>query len=182
MPRFARPPAVLALALGLLVFAACDGDGSGDADEGGDTTTGGELDEAAIVSEALGYPSFERINADPYPSAHGAAASINVFVPSEYAAAYRALDPDDPDATASFPDGTLVVKEHLDGEGEPAGVTIMYKAAGFDPDRNDWWWANASLDGTINDGGMVDYCIACHEPRADADWLFGVPADQQSAP
>ena len=48
---------------------------------------------------------------------------------------HRAVDPEDPDAVAAFAEGTLFVKEHLDGEGMPAGMTIMYKGPpGYDPE------------------------------------------------
>lgn len=156
-----------------------DSETGSDSETGTDTDTGGAVDEQAIVDMALGYADFERINQDAFASAHGLADTVNVWVPSAYAEAYRAIDPDDPEASAELPAEALIIKEHLDADAQPVGLTIMYKAEGFDPERNDWWWANLDLDGTVNDGGMVDYCISCHEPRAQADWLFGVPVDNQ---
>ena len=37
----------------------------------------------------------------------------------------------------------------------------------------------ASIDGQLNDQGAVGYCITCHTPRAEADWVFGVAPDLQ---
>ncbi|NVB37279.1 cytochrome P460 family protein [Pseudenhygromyxa sp. WMMC2535] len=183
------PASIVALCL-CLAAGACVGEGArdgdegegGSADEGVDESGGepGEPDAAALVDQALGYPDFERINAAPFASQHGLAASVNVWVPAQYADAYRAIDPDDAEATADFPAGAMIVKEHLDDMGEAVGVTIMVKAeAGYDPEHDDWWWGNADLEGNISDAGVVGYCVSCHEPRAAADWLFGVaPADQ----
>lgn len=177
-----RPlPALLAL-LPLLLLLGCEGGGDeAETDNGGESETVGEasIDEAAVVAQAIDYASFEAINA-PASSAHGLADTVVVWVPPAFAAEYRAVDPDDPDASAAFAPGTLFVKEHLDAEGAPAGMTIMYKGpAGYDPDSGDWWWAQAELDGTLNDAGAVGYCIACHSPRAGADWVFGIAADEQ---
>ena len=187
-----------------VLLAACAGDDGGqsrddeqgdseaddgseaDADSGADddgTDTGEEpaVDEQAVVEQALGYADFERINAEPLPSLHGLAELVNIWVPAELADDYRALDPEDDEQQASFPAGALIVKEHLDASGEPVGMTLMFKAEpGYDPERRDWWWGGAQLDGTLTASGRVDFCIGCHSPRSSADWLFGVASDDQS--
>lgn len=166
------------LALLPALLFACDAGGD-EAETNSGETGEPSVDEDAIVAEAVNYASFEQISA-PTPSAHGLADTVVVWVPPEFAAEYRALDPEDPDDMASFAEGTLFVKEHLDSEGAPAGMTIMYKGPpGYNPDAGDWWWAQADIDGTLNDAGMVGYCMACHSPREGADWVFGIPADEQ---
>jgi hypothetical protein len=173
--------ALLALCCGPSLVA-CDGGGDGDSETGTDTSDTGEpsVDADAVAAAAVDYPSFERINATAAASQHGLADTVNIWVPSEHAAMYRTIDPGDPNATASFPPGTLIVKEHLDDVAEPLGMTIMFKGpAGYDAAHGDWWFGNASIDGVLNDQGAVGYCITCHEPRADADWLFGVAPELQ---
>ncbi|KIG13446.1 hypothetical protein DB30_08073 [Enhygromyxa salina] len=178
---------MLALCCGLSL-AACDGSGdgetAGEAETGTETEAGetGEpsVDAEAVAAAAIDYGSFEQINAVAAASQHGLADTVNIWVPSEYAGMYRSVDPGDPNATASFPAGALIVKEHLNANAEPVGLTIMFKGpAGYDAEHGDWWWANASLDGELNDQGAVGYCIGCHTPRADADWVFGVAPDLQ---
>ena len=176
-----RPFSVLVTLLPLLMLLGCDGGGDEGEGSAGESETVGEagIDEDAVVAQAVDYANFEQISA-PAPSAHGLADTVVVWVPPAFAAEYRAVDPDDADASAAFAPGTLFVKEHLDAEGTPAGMTIMYKGPeGYDPDNGDWWWAQADVDGTLNDAGAVGYCIACHSPREGADWVFGIPADEQ---
>ena len=167
------------LTLALACLAACttactDDTGDESSDEFG-------VDEDDIASDAADYASYERVTATSLPSQHGLAATVHVWVPADVEADYRALDPADPDASASFEPGTLLIKEHLDAEGMPAGLTVMFKGEpGYDPDSGDWWWGNLAVDGTINDSGAISYCIDCHEPRSGADWVFGVAAADQS--
>lgn len=162
-----------------LALLGCEAGGGGE--DGAGETGSASVDEDAIVTAALDYSSYEQIDAAAMASAHGLADTVHIWVPPDHAPAYRAVDPDDAEASAGFDPGTILVKEHLDAGGESVGLTVMYKGEpGYDPEHGDWWWGNLALDGTINDGGAVDYCIACHEPRADADWVFGVAPEDQS--
>ena len=166
------------LVMVVLSLAACDGGGD-DGDSAGETGEPG-VDADAVVADALNYASFEKINAVAAGSQHGLADTVNIWVPSEYAGLYRSIDPADPNASASFPAGALIIKEHLDANAEPVGMTIMYKGpAGYDAQNDDWWWGNASLDGVLNDQGAVGYCIGCHMPQAATDWVFGVAPELQ---
>lgn len=173
-------------------LAACSDDSNAE-DEAGETGDGSEtedtgdagdegVDAEAVVSEALGYASFVQVNASSEASQHGLADTVNIWVPQAHEAAFRAIDPADAETPVEpFPAGTLIVKEHLDAEAAPVGMTIMFKGPeGYDPEHGDWWWGNANIDGTIVDQGAVDYCIACHTPRAHADWLFGLAPEDQS--
>ena len=170
-----------------LLLAGCDAKpGSDDVlgeSESGSETGDPSVDEAAVVASALDYTSFVRINQSAFASQHGLAKTVNVWVPAEHAVRYRELDPAASGPIEAFPAGALIVKEHLDAQASPIGLTIMFKAQpGFDPERADWWWGNAKLDGTLIDAGSVDYCIGCHGPRSENDWLFGIAADQQTPP
>ena len=76
----------------------------------------------------------------------------------------------------SMPVGAIIVKENFMGDGTHAATTVMYKAGGFDPAHNDWWWLKRDADGTIaaegGPGGMAQMCIACHMGKTDNDYIF----------
>ena len=152
------------------------GDGDGDGDPAG-------IDEAAIIAEAMGYQSWVLINAAPFVSAghDGGTATVNIWVPQDLAAQYKAIDPANPVETA-FPEGSIIVKEHLDDMGVATAGTIMYKGpAGYSEGSGDWWWGVGDvLGGTLdNSGPDVAGCIGCHSAVPTTDWVFGVPpADQ----
>lgn len=75
-----------------------------------------------------------------------------------------------------MPLGAIIVKENFMADGTHAATTVMYKAAGFDPEHNDWWWLKRDADGTIaaegGAEGMAQMCIGCHGGRADNDYIF----------
>lgn len=76
--------------------------------------------------------------------------------------------------TGSLPVGSVIVKENL-GESDTDKAnswTIMWKVTGFDPDHNDWFWANITPEGVVNAEGKVDGCIACHSGAQDNDFVF----------
>jgi hypothetical protein len=91
----------------------------------------------------------------------------------------------------SYSDGAIIVKEnHMPGEtdisqmeaqapvegfeGNLAALTFMVKVADYNPEAGDWFWASAAPDGTINDAGKVEMCIACHSQATDRDYVFNV--------
>ena len=65
------------------------------------------------------------------------------------------------------------------------GVTKIFvmekRAAGYDPDNGDWYYAFAKPDWTLLGEGMdgkVQYCVGCHDAgAAENDYVYGVPAD-----
>ncbi|MDG6242821.1 MAG: cytochrome P460 family protein [Methanolobus sp.] len=71
-----------------------------------------------------------------------------------------------------MPYETMVVKEGFNSDRELIGVYLMYKAEGFDPDHNDWFWASYSPDGDVQAEGKVPGCINCHERRKNIDYIF----------
>ncbi|KIG13629.1 hypothetical protein DB30_07837 [Enhygromyxa salina] len=158
------------------------GDGDGDPTGDGDGDPGG-VDEAAIIAEAMGYQSWVLINAAPFMSAghDGGMATVNVWVPPDLAAQYKAIDPANPMAT-EFAEGSIIVKEHLDDMGMPAAGTIMYKGPpGYSEGSGDWWWGMGNVLGgeLASSGPDLAGCIGCHSPQTTTDWVFGVPpADQ----
>ncbi|NJK31444.1 MAG: cytochrome P460 family protein [Deltaproteobacteria bacterium] len=177
---FKHTPSFALALVATLALAGCPAD-DGDDEVGDETGEPPTIDEAAVVASALDYADgLTLINAAPFASAHEAGIDVNVFVDPVNVAAYAALDPNDP-GPADFPEGTLVVKEHL-VEGSATEITIMYKGpAGFDPEHRDWWWGVATLDGTVQASGAgVATCIGCHESVAESDYLYGVDPGNQN--
>lgn len=135
------------------------------ATDGADGTSSGAapFDEAEVIEQGSQYATMlVQINADPFPSQHGLAATVNVFVDPANADLYRMLDPAAP-AELDFPEGALVVKEHLDADGNPDGFLMMYQGPdGYDPDAHDWFWARVDGTGATKETGAVGFCIDCH--------------------
>lgn len=72
----------------------------------------------------------------------------------------------------SMPAGAIVVKENYMPDSTLAAVTVMYKARGYDPERNDWFYVKRLADGTVEAAGRVEGCQNCHGTRSANDYLF----------
>ncbi len=74
----------------------------------------------------------------------------------------------------SLPDGSIIVKENVGTNSEvtEAAITVMWKVMGFDPDNNDWFWANMTPEGRIVSEGKVAACAACHSGARANDFVF----------
>jgi hypothetical protein len=72
----------------------------------------------------------------------------------------------------AMPVGAIVVKENYMPDSTLAAITIMYKAEGYNPDFNDWFFVKRLADGTVEASGRVGGCQGCHAQRADNDYLF----------
>jgi len=71
--------------------------------------------------------------------------------------------------------GGIVIKENFMPDRTLAAVTLMYKAEGFHPDRNDWYWLQRTAAGNVPAEGRVAGCINCHNGNASNDYLFLAP-------
>ncbi|MGE0789265.1 MAG: cytochrome P460 family protein [Sandaracinaceae bacterium] len=146
---------------------------------------GGPLDADAIEARLVDFDTagdFTRVNATSFPSQHQAN-TVNIWVSSEGLATYLGVDPDDTtDSVEAFPMDTMIVKEMLDEGGARAGLTVMVKGAqGGVPTTAGWWWGRFSADGTLEQGGRVQFCIDCHRDNEleRTDWVRGVPMDNR---
>lgn len=192
MPRHLLQRKLIAASLCCLYPVACTGESGdgGEADVGsdssgesaGDETGDGEfIDVDAVVQRAVAYDSWEKINAEPRASQHALGDTVNMWVEPAYAELYRGIDPDLESSDTVFPEGAILVKEHLDEGGAPVGLTMMAKAAtGYDPEFSDWWWARVNLDGSLEENGQVGFCQDCHGPREATDFVYGVPLDNRN--
>ncbi len=131
----------------------------------------------AMMETARSYKSFARIDRSPYLSTVGAF-DINVFVHGDVKT-YRSIHPEST-TTAKLDVGTVIVREVLGTDGKVAKLTLMAKGpAGYDPTLGDWWFGEADPAGTPTKMGRLTECHGCHVPRADEDFVFGVPRDAQ---
>lgn len=74
-----------------------------------------------------------------------------------------------------FSDGAIIVKENYGPDSTFAAATVMYKASGYDPEHNDWFWLKRNADGTVDAAGRDAMCIACHSGGADNDYILTGP-------
>ncbi|MDX1674794.1 MAG: cytochrome P460 family protein [Longimicrobiales bacterium] len=72
--------------------------------------------------------------------------------------AYDALT----NGSGPLPNGSIVIKENYMPDGTLAAVTVMYSAAGYDAEHNDYFWAKYQADGSVDAAGRVNSCISCH--------------------
>lgn len=140
-------------------------DGSDDGTDFGPLTVGAD------------WASYTKVNATPAESADHGSRLVNTYVNGIALAAYT-----DPDEEAPIPVGGVIVKTSWEGDGGETGpnagpIFVMEKrAAGFDPDHNDWYyalhWENipAKWQKRIKaplywrtPSSKVDYCWKCHE-------------------
>lgn len=74
----------------------------------------------------------------------------------------------------SLPDDSIIIKENFgESTSEKANTwSVMWKVTGFEPDNNDWFWANITPDGVVNAEGMIAGCTGCHNGARDNDFVF----------
>jgi hypothetical protein len=137
-----------------------------------------------MIREARRVGAFQRADRAPYLSSVGSF-DIDVFV-SQDARNYRRIHPETTGSGVVLSPGTLIVREVLDAQGQVTKITLMAKQrAGYDPTLGDWWFGVTDPAGQpLGDAsgpqvGRLTECHGCHLPRAQDDYLFGVPKTDQ---
>jgi hypothetical protein len=173
MNKFFRSTSVLSLlSVGgaalpiLLVVAGCPAvPGAGDALE--DSPTGAKLFTRIMQDDPYQdwaqFPDYE----GTLPSALPHGPMSRVFINGEVESALTNFD-------GALPDGSIIVKENVGTSPDvtETALTVMWKVQGFDPENNDWFWANMSLEGQIMAEGRVQSCAACHGGARGNDFVF----------
>jgi hypothetical protein len=133
-----------------------------------------------MMEIAIGYRSFPKINTQAYTSTLGAF-EINVYATGDVRR-YRDIHPETTGSGVTLAIGTVIVREVLDGSGQISKLTVVGKGpSGYDPTLGDWWFGAADpmgtplVDGGVLQHGRVEACHSCHIPRANDDYMFGVP-------
>jgi hypothetical protein len=141
-------------------------------------------DPDVVVAEALEFATkLERLDLEPKASVHGNMDGFGEIYANEIAAeVFRSIDGTDPNATAVFPRGSILVKNNLGPDMQPLGMlTIMAKfEEGYHPQANDWFWALVTPEGEpimerIGNGHQVVFCWDCHSSMgANTDLVIGL--------
>lgn len=78
-----------------------------------------------------------------------------------------------------LPVGSVIVKENYGPDQKTlAAVTVMYRAADYDPMNGNWYWIKYNPDGSVASkngkrlGGRVGGCIECHSSAGGDDYVF----------
>jgi hypothetical protein len=167
------------IALLMTIWAGCDAEQSSDSD------TQASFDESDVTDALTMFEQegFVRMSKAPSSSQHALADAVVIWVHEDSATTYRGIDPDDPNATATFDEGTIIVKQNIAANGEPDGSgTVMAKfPRGFNPEAGDWWWGRFDEKRKLVEDGVVQYCIDCHvgNDLARTDYVKGVPSTNQ---
>ncbi|WP_440956185.1 cytochrome P460 family protein [Methanosarcina sp. Mfa9] len=127
--------------------------------------TGEEI--RAYVTEENNYKNWELWpgtgELEPGKGPHGD--QITIYVSDS---ALSAID----EKAGVMPEGSTVLKEGYDSDGELIVVVVMHKVEGFDPAYNDWFWLEYDAEGEIIAEGRVLGCQNCHARQANNDYLF----------
>ena len=122
---------------------------------------------ATMAPDFAGYASWTRVNPKPVK---GHEKYVNIYVNDLARDTYLSA------SGKIFPTCAMIVKQHLENVDSKniTALTVMLKMpAGYDSDHNDWWWGMYDKDGKVAEmSGKVDVCIACHQPAANADYVF----------
>lgn len=85
--------------------------------------------------------------------------------------AYKATKNNEP-----MPEGAILVKENYGKDQSTLmAITPMYKAAGYNPEAGNWFWAKYGADGKVMTSGKVDSCISCHREMGGGDYVVTDP-------
>ena len=83
--------------------------------------------------------------------------------------------------SSHFPVGAVIAKKHLERDAGTLGplFVMIKRAPGFFPQGGDWEYLVTDKDGWIEDRGPLATCARCHV-EANADWVFGLPAEARA--
>jgi len=79
------------------------------------------------------------------------------------------------ESTALFPEGSLIVKELINGDGSLGRYAILFKAANDEnADVNGWVWGYINEDQTIAESAKEKgaSCISCHQQAGNIDYML----------
>ncbi|MCI5122378.1 MAG: hypothetical protein D3908_14550 [Candidatus Electrothrix sp. AUS4] len=79
----------------------------------------------------------------------------------------QALDSEKP----PLQDRAMVVKYNLSPADEVKAITVMYKVKGYNPVAGDWFWAQYSPEGEVQEAGKPESCIVCHSENRESDYI-----------
>lgn len=130
--------------------------------------TGGpaEPDPKAIFASFKTDPNFVKVNTAPIKSGPHMG-DVDIYVDKANAAKFKGMG-------ASAPDGMTVVKQSVQ---DAQRHYLMKKIKSYDPDNNDWYYANTKADGQVEMTGKPQMCIGCHQGYKATDFLAAPGTD-----
>src|SRR5690606_24923398 len=134
-----------------------------------------EIDEDGVIAMAMNYKTMlQPLSDTPEESeTHSDAAKVLVWGSPASASLFQSIDPTNPLQDISFPEGTLLVKEHFDEAGGYIGLTLMYKGPqGYHAEGRDWFWARVHRD-ELPHLGHVDFWLSCRIAAHVSDFVVG---------
>jgi len=83
----------------------------------------------------------------------------------------------------TLPPGSIILKENFGPDGKTLmAVTVMYRAEGYNPEANDWYWVKYTPNGNVAMtppekgsmpiAGKFASCIECHAGAEGNDFAF----------
>jgi len=134
-----------------------------------------------------GYQSWPRYNSTPYLSSTHGQRFINSYA-NALGKDYGKIK-----GNARYPVGTVFAKDSItvrsEGKIFPGALFVMEKLkAGANSETADWRYVMVIPDGSIfgdtigDEPELVKYCHACHEAKANADYVFYVPRKYRIRP
>lgn len=165
----------LLAAVGLVALIGCPGatpTSPGD----GSMTDGSTTDDAPTASKLFTLIT----ETDPYeewaqfPGLEGTIESAPPHGPMARVFINASVESALEDFSGRLPEGSIIVKESSgeNAEEKANALAIMWKVSGFDPDNNDWFWANVTPEGVVTAEGRIAGCASCHSGAGDNDFIF----------
>ena len=75
----------------------------------------------------------------------------------------------------TIPLGGIIVKENYAPDRTFILMTVMFKVDGFNPENNNWFWANIGAAGDVQAEGRLAGCQACHGAARANDFVLSGP-------
>ena len=140
------------------------------------------LERAAVAAVARYRAEFFTATPEPVPSKVAVQSRIRIWGSPATVAAYAQVNPNLQEATARLSPGAVIVREILDAAGTVTKLTLIVQGSeGYAPEVGNLWFGVMRPDGRfLVDGGKqlsgrLAQCAGCHQGRAAAGYLFGVP-------
>jgi len=68
--------------------------------------------------------------------------------------------------------GSLIVAEDYGPDRRLAGLSVMLKVKGYNPEAGDWHWFSYTPEGRATASGRVEACLGCHGTMKENDFLM----------
>jgi hypothetical protein len=74
--------------------------------------------------------------------------------------------------STALPNGSVIVKENFMPDSTFAAATTMFRAGGYNPDHQDWFFVKFDATGVMEVAGREPMCQSCHGSAPGGDYLY----------